>query len=318
MLYRERDAGEIAAAARRLLKIPSLPPQLAPDALEGLPEGPGVYRFYGVNDLPIYVGKSVNLRERVRSHFSSDYRCANDVRISSEIRRIEVEETAGELGALLREAKLVKALLPLHNHRLRRKLNACFIRLPDLRSPPEVLLNKDIDWAARDAGSEPLYGPFATKQNVKQMLEGLAAEHGLCWRQLGWEKRGGPCFARQVKKCRGACIGEESPEQHHLRLMLSLSPQRVMDWPWPGRIVIRERDAAGRFEEAHVFDRWCHVGTARCEDDLADLLEARFEVEFDPDVYAILRSYTAKHRARVVVAPPRRVTEDAAEALLPS
>src|SRR5260221_2164975 len=137
MLYGEREAAEIEAAVKRLLKIPSLPPQLAPDALEGLPEGPGVYRFYGVNDLPIYIGKSVNLRDRVRSHFSGDYRSANDVRISGEIQRIEVDATAGELGALLMEARLVKELLPLHNYRLRRKLNACFVRLPDLRSPPE-------------------------------------------------------------------------------------------------------------------------------------------------------------------------------------
>jgi DNA polymerase-3 subunit epsilon len=317
-IHREKELADIAAAVKRLLKIPSLPPQLAPDALESLPEGPGVYLFYGVNDLPLYIGKSVNLRDRVRSHFSSDYRSANDLRISSEIRRIEVEESAGELGALLREARLVKELLPLHNHRLRRKLNACFIRLPDLRSPPEVLLNKDIDWAAREEGAEPLYGPFATKQNVKQALEGLAADHGLCWRQLGWEKRGGPCFARQVKKCRGACIGEESPEQHHLRLMLALSAHRVSDWPWPGRIVMRERDAEGRFEEAHVFDRWCHVGTARCEAELEQLLEARIDIEFDPDVYAIVRSFTAKHRARVMVARRPRITEDAAEALLPS
>jgi DNA polymerase III epsilon subunit-like protein len=43
MLYRERDAAEIEAAVKRLLKIPSLPPQLAADALENLPEGPGVY-----------------------------------------------------------------------------------------------------------------------------------------------------------------------------------------------------------------------------------------------------------------------------------
>jgi len=315
-LHREKEMADIAAAVKRLLKTPSLPPQLPPDVLEGLPEGPGVYRFYGVNDLPLYIGKSVNLRDRVRSHFSSDYRSANDVRISSEIRRIEVEETAGELGALLREAKLVKELLPLHNYRLRRKLNACFIRLPDLRSPPQVLLNKDIDWASREG--EPLYGPFATKQNVKQMLEGLAAEHGLCWRQLGWEKRGGPCFARQVRKCRGACIGEESPEQHHLRLLLALSPHRVLDWPWPGRIVIRERDAEGRFEEAYVFDRWCHVGTARTEDELAELCEARFEIAFDPDIYQIVRSFTSKHPARVKVVPARRVTEDAAADLLPS
>jgi DNA polymerase-3 subunit epsilon len=299
MLYRERDAAEIEAAVKRLLKIPSLPPQLAPDALEGLPEGPGVYRFYGVNDLPLYIGKSVNLRERIRSHFSGDYRRANDIRISSEIRRIEVDETAGELGALLREARLVKDLLPLHNYRLRRKLNACFVRLPDLRSPPEVVQAKDIDWGAREYGAEALYGPFATKPHVKALLEEVAAQEGLCWRLLGWEKRGGPCFARQVRKCRGACLGEETPERHNLRLATALAGHRVGDWPWPGRVAIRERHPDAAFEEAHVFERWSHLGTARSEDELQELGEARAEIDFDPDVYRILVSYIAKHRHAV-------------------
>jgi DNA polymerase III subunit epsilon len=315
-LYRDRDAADIAAAVKRLLKIPSLPPQLAPDALESLPEGPGVYRFYGVNDLPIYIGKSVNLRERVRSHFSSDHRSANDIRLSGEIQRIEVEETAGELGALLREARLVKTLLPLHNYRLRRKLNACFIRLPDLRSPPEIVANRDIDWAehfARAGGpgpSQSLFGPFAAKLNVRRTLEALAAEHGLCWRSLGWEKRGGPCFARQVRKCRGACLGEESPEQHHLRLATALEPQRVKDWPVPGRVMVREGHPDGRFEEAHVFDRWCHVGTARSEDELEALAEARVEIDFDPDVYRILLSFFAKRPGAAKPLPLRRYGEE--------
>jgi DNA polymerase-3 subunit epsilon len=315
MLYRDRDAIEIEAAVKRLLKIPSLPPQLAPDALENLPEGPGVYRFYGVNDLPIYIGKSVNLRDRIRSHFSSDYRSANDVRISSEIRRIEVEETAGELGALLREARLVKDLLPLHNHRLRRKMNAVFLRLPDLRSAPEILANKDIDWAARGEGAESLFGPFATRQHAKQLLEGLAGEHGLCWRQLGWEKRGGPCFARQVRKCRGACIGEETPEQHNLRLATVLAPYRVLDWPWQGRVVVRESNAESGIEEGHVFERWSHLGTARSEEDLADLSEARAEIDFDPDIYRILVGYVAKHRGSVrpIARPVQREMFEAAD-----
>ncbi len=308
-VYREREIPDITAAVRRLLRIPSLPPQLAPDALENLPEGPGVYRFYGVNDLPLYIGKSINLRDRVRSHFSSDYRSANDLRISGEIQRIEVEETAGELGALLREARLVKELLPLHNYRLRRKLNACFVRVPGLASAPEVLLNKDIDWGARAEGAESLYGPFAAKPNVRKLLEELAAEHALCWRQLGWEKRGGPCFARQVKKCRGACVGEETPQVHNLRLATALAPWRVVDWPFPGRILVRERHPDGRFEEAHVFDRWCHVGTARCEEELADLVVARVEIDFDPDIYKILHAFIAKHRARVHVLPAREARE---------
>jgi DNA polymerase-3 subunit epsilon len=309
MLYRDRDPGEIHAAVKRLLKIPSLPPQLAPEALEGLPEGPGVYRFYGVNDLPIYIGKSINLRDRIRSHFSGDHRSANDIRLSGEIQRIEVEETAGELGALLREARLVKELLPLHNYRLRRKLNACFVHFPDLRLAPEVLTNRDIDWGARGAGAQSLFGPFATKVHIRQMLEQVAAEFGLCWRQLGWEKRGGPCFARQVKKCRGACIGEETPEQHNLRLMTALAPWRVTEWPWAGRVMIRERHPDGRIEEAHVFDRWCHLGTARSEDELSDLALARAQIDFDPDVYKIVQAFVAKHPRRIVPLPSPSLEE---------
>jgi DNA polymerase-3 subunit epsilon len=311
MLYREREVDEIEAAVRRLLKIPSLPPQLAPDALENLPEGPGVYRFYGVNDLPLYIGKSVSLRERVRSHFSADHRSANDLRISGEVRRIEVEETAGELGALLREAHLVKTVLPLHNHRLRRKLNACFLRLPSLSMAPELVVNAQLDWAARAPGAETLYGPFATKVHVKKMLEEIAGEEGLCWRQLGWEKRGGPCFARQVRKCRGACIGEESPEAHNVRLATALVPWRVPDWPWPGRrVMVRERHPEGKLEEAHVFDRWCHVGTARSAEELDELATTRVEIEFDPDVYSLLRGFLARHARQVTPLPAPQSKSD--------
>jgi DNA polymerase-3 subunit epsilon len=318
MLYRDREAEEIEAAVKRLLKIPSLPPQLSPDALEGLPDGPGVYRFYGVNDLPIYIGKSVNLRDRIRSHFSGDYRSANDIRLSGEIQRIEVDETAGELGALLREARLVKDLLPLHNYRLRKKLNACFLRFVDLRCAPEVVTNKDIDWGGffngtalgdHGAGVETLFGPFATRLHIRQLLESIAAEQGLCWRQLGWEKRGGPCFARQVKKCRGACLGEETPEQHNLRLASALAPYRVSEWPWAGRVMIRESHPDGRFEEAHVFDRWCHLGTARSEDQLAELATARAEIDFDPDIYKIVQAFAARHPRRIRPLPAFRSEE---------
>src|SRR6185437_11245107 len=82
------------------------------------------YLFYGDNPLPLYVGKSINLRERVGAHFSQDWRSETDLRLSREIRRIEHERTAGELGALLREAVLVKSLLPAHNRALRRKEEA--------------------------------------------------------------------------------------------------------------------------------------------------------------------------------------------------
>ena len=130
-VYRRFPADVIAAATRRILRIPSLPPQLPPDCLEHIPEAPGVYRFYGDNPLPLYIGKSINLRERVAAHFTGDWQSETDLRLSQEIRRIEVEETAGELGALLREASLVKSELPARNRALRRKEEAGVLVIDD-------------------------------------------------------------------------------------------------------------------------------------------------------------------------------------------
>jgi DNA polymerase-3 subunit epsilon len=193
--------------------------------------------------------------------------------------------------------------LPLHNHRLRRKANACFIRLCDLSRPPEILLNKDIDWGEHFGASPEeaatLYGPFAAKLNVRKLLEEIAHEEGLCWRLLGWEKRGGPCFARQVRKCRGACVGEETPQVHNLRLATALAPWKLAEWPWRGRVMIRERHAEGRVDEAHVFDRWWHIGTARDEEGLAALGESRVAIEFDPDIYKIVQAFIRKRRGAV-------------------
>ena len=292
---REKPAEEIAAAVRRILKIPSLPPQLPADALEGVPDCPGVYRFYGVNDLPLYIGKSVNLRERVRSHFSSDYRHSNDQRLSAEIRRLDWTETAGELGALLLEASLVKDVAPLHNAKLRRRRATCFARLASLRDPPELVDFDDIDWESRPAGADTLYGPFASPRAFRDLLESLAPEHGLCWRQLGWEKRGGPCFARQVRRCRGACVGEESPEAHHTRLATALAPWRMPEWPFEGPVAIIERDIARGREEAHVAHHWRYLGTARDEDELQALAARRELPPLDPDILKLLRRWLEKH-----------------------
>jgi DNA polymerase III subunit epsilon len=294
-LYREKPAAEIEAAVRQLLKTPSLPPQLPADALKHLPEGPGVYLFYGVNELPLYVGKSCNLRERVRSHFSSDYLSATDLRISSEVTHIEFEETAGELGALLREAQLIKTLLPARNRRLRRQPGSCALRLGGETDAPEFVTQTQ--FAADEL--DGLFGPFSSRRTAKSTLMDLAAEHGLCWSRLGLEKRAGPCFARQLAHCRGACVGLESAGEHHRRLRAALAPYAVAPWPFAGPIGIREANEESGREELHVLDRWCHLGTARAEHEIAELLKAAAPRAFDLDIYRIIAGMLAK--------PPRNV-----------
>src|SRR5258708_1030748 len=234
-------------------RMPSLPPQLRANGLDAIPEAPGVYRFYGLNALPLYVGQSINLRERVASHFSSDYRSANDLRLSAEITRIEFEETAGEMGALLRESQLVKTLLPAYNQRLRRRAEMVALSIAAEPAPPDYVHASAIDPGAL----QDLYGPFSSRRQAREALRAVAGEAALCWTALGLERRQGPCFARQVKKCAGACVAAETPAAHHARLRDALAPYAIKRWPYPDTVGLRETSLTGERTAVHIFRAWC-------------------------------------------------------------
>lgn len=302
VLYASLPREGIEAAVRRILRIPSLPAQLSPDVLDGVPECPGVYLFYGENRLPLYIGKSKNLRERVSAHFSSDWASETDLRLSSEIRRIECEPTAGELGALLREATLVKSLLPAHNRALRRKADAGVMTLRDDGKPAFVPA------AAFEPGiTTPCYGPFASRRAMRDALAGLAHDHALCWIRLRLERRTGPCFSRQLKRCPGACDGGEAPHVHDARFRAALAPLAIPAWPFPGTALIREASEEGDRVEVHVVRHWAWLGSARDDDELSVLLESRAQPVFDIDVTKLLIRMWAKHRAAFI--PARAMCE---------
>jgi DNA polymerase-3 subunit epsilon len=283
-LYASLPRDGIEAAVRRLMKIPSLPPQLPPDVLDGVPEQPGVYLFYGDNPLPLYIGKSRNLRERVASHFSSDWASETDHRLSAEIRRIECETTAGEIGALLREATLVKALLPAHNRALRRKADAGVMTLRDGAAPAFVPASA---FGPGD-GTQPAYGPFASRRAMRGTLAALARDHALCWNRLGLEKRAGPCFSRQLRRCPGACDGGESAEVHDARFHAALQPFALPRWPFCGPALIREASDDGERVDVHVVRDWSWLGTVHDQGELDALLEAPPRPDFDVDVTRLL------------------------------
>jgi len=304
-LYRDLPPEAIEAAAKRVLKTPSLPPQLAPDALDALPEAPGVYLFYGLNALPLYIGKSKNLRERVGAHFSSDYRSATDLRLSTELQRIEFEETAGEIGALLREATLVKSMLPAHNHALRRKAESGVLELPLAPGPPAYVPAASVE--PRELAGR--IGPFSSKRQAREMLRSLAAEHALCWKALGLEKRLGPCFARQVKRCAGTCVGAESAADHHERLRQALAPFAIPPWPFAGLAAIRERSLLGDRIDLHVVRDWCWLGTARDDGELGGLIEAPPRPTFDADIARLLIRTFAQGKHEVLAISGAACTE---------
>lgn len=284
LLHRELPADEIDAAARKLLRQPSLPKNLPPERLAAVPHAPGVYVFLGAGGHPVYIGKSRDLRERVAAHFSGDYRSDREARISQEIEDLDWRETAGELGALLLEAEWVRTRLPAHNARLRRRETSVALMLDAERGRPRFA-------PAADAALDDLkdsYGVYSSRKSAREFLFGLAREHALCARVMGLERGAGPCFGYQIRRCRGACSGEETAESHRARLAGALSTRRFPAWPCAGPLAIRE--CRGALDEWLVFDRWCFLGRAGSEAQargIAATAERRFEVEN----YRILTSF---------------------------
>ena len=283
----ELGAAQVQRQAATLLQgSAALPPQLE-TAVKDIPETCGVYLFYGEGQVPLYIGKSVNLRSRVMAHFQAAGKVAREMRMAQEIRRVEWTETAGEIGALLLEARLVKQRQPLHNRQLRRESSLCAWRLnADPLARPLLTLVRGEELQPREF--DQLYGVYRSKSQAIKSLRELADKHALCPQALGLESGKGHCFAHQIGRCKGVCCGQEKPELHYLRLQLALAEHRLQVWPHAGPVGLREHNAQSGRSDIHVFDQWCHLATVHNEAELEATLQSRQTLAFDLDSYRLL------------------------------
>jgi DNA polymerase-3 subunit epsilon len=298
-LYARLPPGEIEAAVTRLLARPATPAHLPPEALAEVPSAPGVYRFYGLNAHPIYIGKSIDLAARIAGHFGADSVSQTDARLSQETRRIAWDETAGEIGALLLESEQVKTLLPAHNIALRRRAGAVLLRI-DAQGRPRFTKAVEMDAALAAEPAGPWYGPFSSRASVRAQLIEAAAAEGLCLKRMGLEGRArrsapdAPCFSHQLHRCRGACVGAEPVDAHDARLHAGLAPRRLPPWPYAGAVALVETNRLRGRDDWHVLDHWRWLGTVRSEDAALALARAAPAVAFDADVVRIVRQALAR------------------------
>jgi excinuclease Cho len=255
--------------------------KIDPDSLAALPRSFGVYIFKGEGTLPLYIGKSVDIRSRVMSHL----RTPDEASMIAQTRRIDFIETAGEIGALLLESRMIKEQNPLFNQRLRRVRTLCSIRLSQTEKGvvPEIVDSKSVN-----LGSTPeLYGLFSSSHSANAKLKELAQQHMLCMSVLGLEKtskRG--CFGLQIKTCLGACVGKEDRQVHDERLFSALIDSQVEVWPFNGPVdLIEESDS---WVQKHRVNNWCYLGTQCSKTSGESKLSELKQHDFDIDSYKIL------------------------------
>ncbi|BBP43439.1 exonuclease domain-containing protein [Thiosulfativibrio zosterae] len=295
----------IEQALLEQLKQPSLPPNLDAETLENCPDSPGVYRFYNAAGTVIYVGKSVTLRTRILSHFSAGQQTAKDHKITQEIAHIDWTECSGDLGAQLLEAREVKRISPTYNVRLRKTTHLWrFALSKDAAGYNTLILNTTSDLSPAELIQS--YGLYRSKKQALEDLEKRVAQHQLCQRLTGLEKKkSGTCFAFQLKRCKGACVGQEKPELYNLRLEMALQPLKQKVWPWKTPILVKEMSE--NIEQIHLIDQWCWLGSADNESDLEDLITSKQEdLMIELDTYKILCNFLLKPNQALQITQLRR------------
>ncbi len=343
---------KLEEALAKTMKKPSLPVNLPMEELEKLPEKPGVYIFYGADErseepacersetgadqtliinsgnintqVPLYVGKSVNIRNRVLSHFSSDISSSTEMQIAQQIKRIETITTAGELGALLLESRLIKELLPIYNKKSRIKHELVAVKKRTNSYGYDECYLEPITKIDQSSLSEFL-GFFKSRKQAKATLADLAKEHLLCEKLLGLERTNGPCFAYRLNRCNGACIGKEKPLVYNLKLQTAFSENKILPWPFDGAILIQENegvyDAFGLQgkNEYFIIDNWCYLGTVTTDSEQNINTQKFGDVSFDLDIYKILRQFlkNPKNRKKIKTIREKTWQMSASKPLIP-
>jgi len=310
MLWRKLRAEIEPGEFQRALDLASLrvnlPAAFPADLADDLPEEPGVYRFYGVGEdgreSLLYVGKANILRERVLDHFRGGASDAKSLKLASQVRRVEWTETAGELGALLLEAREIRQTQPVYNRQLRGGGDRLTWLFGDGDAAPQLV---PIDAAVLRSGNA--YGTYRAEKDARRALEEMAREKKWCFKALGLESGAGSCFGFQVGRCRGACVGKEPRAIHLARVKVALMPQRLEQWPHDGPMLVRE--GAGERVEYHVIDGWQHLGTVEPGTDVSEVEELRRlgrrmrSDAFDIDSYRILTRMLREPKYRPVPLP---------------
>ncbi|SET82418.1 DNA polymerase-3 subunit epsilon [Marinobacter segnicrescens] len=277
----------VEEAVRTLLQRPSVPSHMPPDVLDEVPAVPGVYRFYGENDVLLYVGKSTNIAQRVASHFSGDHNSGKGIRLSESMRRLEWTETAGELGALLLELKQIKGLRPMYNRRSRPAKALWSIELTESgQGYLQARLVRQIE--PHRLGH--YYGLFRSKRDALRALTGIASKNELCNKLLDLEPadQQGPCFQRTLGRCKGACEGEEDVTRYNLRVQIAFHSLRLKTWPWQGPVGVMEQNPNTGRTDILIIYNWMHVATVHSEEELSDLSLRGTAVTFDMDSYKLV------------------------------
>ncbi len=175
-----------------------------------LPDGPGVYLFKNADDEVIYVGKSLSLRKRVSSHFSSPV-TRGGVRMVDSIEAIDFILLSSDAEALLTEQTLITRHEPRFNIQLRDDKSYPFIAVSTDEQYPRIYLTRE-----RRRSGRVYFGPYSNPRRARSTVEVLQKVFQIrsCRDPEPGRRTGSPCLDYHIERCEAPCVGYVTEEHY--------------------------------------------------------------------------------------------------------
>lgn len=181
--------------------------------LKDIPQNPGVYLMKNAAGDIIYVGKAINLRNRLRQYFQNSKNLTpKTVTLVSHICDIETIVVDSELEALILECNLIKEHRPKYNILLKDDKSYPYVKVTLEDEYPKVIMTRE---HKKDGGK--YFGPFTSSFAVKKTIEAIGKLYPLrrCNRKVAFgEKNGRPCLNYYIGQCCAPCQGNVPKEEY--------------------------------------------------------------------------------------------------------
>lgn len=183
------------------------------EELKKLPDNPGVYLMHDNMDNIIYVGKAVNLKNRVRQYFQAGRNVSPKIeRMISQIASFEYILADSEVEALVLECNLIKEYSPKYNTMLKDDKSYPYIKATIQEPYPRLLFTHK-----RKKDNSKYFGPYTSISAMKETLDLLIKTFKLrtCNKKLEQDVVDGrPCLYYHIHKCSAPCQGYISREEY--------------------------------------------------------------------------------------------------------